>query len=318
MTLLIIFGVGCALIASAIIWGGPKPIAPLASINDPFKTVDFSDLPRPVTYAARDGTKLAYRLYAATAQANNAKVSGSVILIHGSSASSASLHVLAKAYQQAGINAYSLDMRGHGDSGVKGHIDYIGQLEDDVVDFINAIKPARPLTMTGLSAGGGFTLRFAGSAAQNLVDDYVLLAPFISQDDITYRPDSGGWVSVGLPRIVALSILNGIGVRLWNDLEVTRFALNDVGRATLTPAYQFNLAVNFRPLRDFAANMKAVKQPIRIIAGESDESFFADKYEASLKAQNLAWPVKLIPGVGHIGVSLDQAALKEIIALKAP
>ena len=35
-----------ALIA-ALAFGGPKPIAPLASINAPFKNVDFSDVPAP-------------------------------------------------------------------------------------------------------------------------------------------------------------------------------------------------------------------------------------------------------------------------------
>lgn len=33
--------------AAAIAWGGPRPIAPLASINEPFAKVDFSTAPAP-------------------------------------------------------------------------------------------------------------------------------------------------------------------------------------------------------------------------------------------------------------------------------
>ncbi len=61
---------------------------------------------------------------------------------------------------------------------------------------------AQPATLAGFSSGGGFALRFAGSDRQKLFSNYLLLSPFISQNAPTYRPNSGGWVSVGLPRFV--------------------------------------------------------------------------------------------------------------------
>ena len=103
-------------------------------------------------------------------------------------------------------------MRGHGDSGSKGQIAYVGQLDDDLEDFMRSVQPARPATLAGFSAGGGFALRVAAGERQTLFDQYLLLSPFISQDAPTYRPDSGGWVSVGMPRIVALSLLDAVGV----------------------------------------------------------------------------------------------------------
>jgi pimeloyl-ACP methyl ester carboxylesterase len=42
------------------------------------------------------------------------------------------MHELAKAFAAAGYAAYALDIRGHGDSGDKGKIAYVGQLEDAV------------------------------------------------------------------------------------------------------------------------------------------------------------------------------------------
>ena len=175
------------LLALAVVFGGPQPPPPMESINAPFRSVDLSDLALLKRYTARDGARLAFRAYAPTAS----PAKGSAVLIHGSSASSSSLHPLAKGLAQAGYAVYALDMRGHGESGPKGQITYIGQLEDDVEDFLEAVQPAGPRTLVGLSAGGGFALRFAASSRQQPFDQYVLLAPFIHRDAPTYRP--GVW-----------------------------------------------------------------------------------------------------------------------------
>jgi non-heme chloroperoxidase len=119
----------CA-VALAIAFGGPSQPAPMNSISNPFKNVDYSDLPAAKHFAARDGTNLAYRAYSAAGSAK-----GSVVLVHGSAAGGDSMHVLAKAFAAAGYTAYALDIRGHGESGNKGHIGYVGQLEDDLEDF---------------------------------------------------------------------------------------------------------------------------------------------------------------------------------------
>eukprot|EP01034_Spumella_vulgaris_P017582 gene17582-22420_t len=53
-------------LAAAIAWGGPKNIPPLASINNPFKDVDYSNVPPAQRYTARDGTSLAWHGYSPT------------------------------------------------------------------------------------------------------------------------------------------------------------------------------------------------------------------------------------------------------------
>src|SRR4051794_26331771 len=121
--LLICLGVVVAIFASAMIFGGPGTPHPMESINDPFGSVDFSDLPPLAEFAARDGTKLAYRPYSSTAAIPG---KGSVVLIHGSSATSSSMHPMAKAFSAAGYPTFALDVRGHGASGRKGQIAYIG------------------------------------------------------------------------------------------------------------------------------------------------------------------------------------------------
>ena len=155
----ICLGLVVAIFALAIILGGPGKPHPMGSITDPFTSVDFSDLPQMSRLTARDGTKLAYRFYA---PATSAPSKGSVVLIHGSSATSSSMHPMAKALSAAGFVTYALDIRGHGGSGRKGQIAYIGQLEDDLTDFMKAVSPRPPVTLAGFSSGGGFALRFAG------------------------------------------------------------------------------------------------------------------------------------------------------------
>ncbi len=316
LTVLALGGLAVALVtalAAAIVFGGPSEPVPMASINDPFKSVDLADLPALRRFPARDASPLAFRTYLPT-QATPGTPRGSVVLVHGSSADSRSLHVLARALAGAGYTAYALDMRGHGASGSKGLIDHVGQLEDDIEDFMRALQPLRPVTLVGFSSGGGFALRVAASERQRLFEHYLLLSPFIGQDAPSYRPDSGGWVSVGVPRIVALSLLNAAGVHAFDDLPVTRFALNDVAKAMLTPQYSFALAQNFRPLPDWGASIRAAAQPMALVAGRDDEAFHAERFEAIFADAGRPVPVTLLPGVGHIGLTLDPVAVAAVVS----
>ncbi len=298
-------------VATAIALGGPGTPKPLASINDPFKSVDFSDLPPLLRYKAADGADLAYRAYAPHVGASQ---KGSVVLVHGSSGSSNSMHVVAKALANAGYSTYALDIRGHGASGPKGHIAYVGQLEDDLASFVQAVPQAKPSTLIGFSSGGGFVLRFAGSPRQDLFQRYVLLSPFLGSRAPSYRPNSGGWVDVGIPRIVGLMALNRLGVHAFNELPVINFALDDESKKLLTPTYSFTLATNFGPQQDVEANIKAVHQAVRVVAGASDEAFETDKLEGFFRQQGQAWPVTLLPGIDHIGLTLNASAVNAIVA----
>jgi alpha-beta hydrolase superfamily lysophospholipase len=298
-----------AIAGLAIAFGGPGKPSAMPSINDPFNSMDFSDLPKVSYFMARDTTKLAFRTYPAAGSG----VKGSVVLVHGSSASGSSMHVMAKGFAAAGYTAYTLDIRGHGASGIKGRVAYVGQLEDDMEDFAHAIKLAQPSTLVGFSSGGGFVLRFAGSSKQKLFSNYLLLTPFISQDAATSRLDSGGWASVGVPRIIAISFLNGFGVHAFNDLPVIRFALTKENAKFLTPDYSFALAQNFRPERDYQANIRAIRQPVRVLVGQNDEVFFADRFTSIFKEAGKDIPVTILAGVDHISLTLNPIAVQTAV-----
>src|SRR5213078_1021997 len=165
-------------VAAAIAFGGPTQPVPMQSVSDPFKGVDFSDVPPIQRYPARDGTQLAYRAY----RPAHGTSKGFVALVHGSSARSVSVHPLAKGLAQAGYVVHALDVRGHGESGERGQITFVGQLEDDLEDFMKATKAPGKKSLVGFSAGGGFVLRFAADARRGLFDNYVLLSPFLGLD----------------------------------------------------------------------------------------------------------------------------------------
>lgn len=303
---------------AAVTFGGPDMPPPMPGIGDRYRSIDFSGLPPLRYFEADDGEPLAYRAYGPA----SVHAQGSVVLIHGSSGSSNGMHPLAKGLAGAGYAVFSLDIRGHGASGTPGTIAYVGQLEDDLAAFMRQVAPVTPSVLAGFSAGGGFALRFAGSERQAMFDGYLLMSPFLSEDAPTLRPGGGGWVNVGMPRMLALSVLNALGIRRFNDLPVVRFALNKEAQAMLTPAYSFSLASNFRPLRDYKRNIEAVRRPCAIIAGIDDDVFYTDRLEPVFRALGQSWPVTLLPGISHADLVLNakavSATVRAIAALGMP
>ena len=184
-----------AMIATPIKWP-PE----LTSISVTARAVDRGDMPGLQRFHARDGTELAYRHYPAQGPASGQ----AAVLVHGSSGSSVAVHALAKALAARGVETWAPDIRGHGASGTRGDIVYLGQLEDDMSDFVAEIRktnPTAPLTLLGHSSGGGFALRIAGSSIQNLFARTVLLSPYLGYDAPSSRQDAGGWAEPGHPAL---------------------------------------------------------------------------------------------------------------------
>jgi non-heme chloroperoxidase len=309
--MLIFFGVIIIVILATLglMLGLGKPVAPkpMESISDPFRSADYSNLPPNQFIIARDGTRLAYRHYGSL----KPKALGSVVLVHGSSARSLSMHPLAKALSQAGWEAYALDIRGHGESGVKGQVAYVGQLEDDLQDFMAKGMGPSPKMLVGFSSGGGFALRVAGSERQNLFDGYLLLSPYLSHEASTSHHDGGGWVGVGVPRIIALTILNKWGLRVFNDLPVLAFALAPKEAGVLTPSYSYNLWNSFRPHDDYRQDMLLAKRPMAVLAGKEDEVFWAGKFAEEFGVNDKV-QVTLVPGLNHVGLVLDLRGIQAV------
>jgi alpha-beta hydrolase superfamily lysophospholipase len=301
-----------ALVLAALIATPVRRLPELGSISDARKSVDFSALPALERFQARDGTALGFRHY----PASGPKAERAAIVIHGSSGSSGTtIHALSAALAARGVETFAIDIRGHGASGTRGDIGYVGQLEDDLADFVTVVRkttPSAPLTLIGHSSGGGFALRVAGSPIQNLFARTVLLAPYLGYNAPTNQPNSGGWASADIPRIVALMLLQRIGIDCCDALPVVAFAVPPNSAKTLVPAYTERLRSNFGVHRDFRTDLAAATKPLTIISGAADELMLADKYAEAVRGVTPPVNVKLIDGVNHMGIVSSPAAISII------
>jgi alpha-beta hydrolase superfamily lysophospholipase len=300
-----------ALVITAMVATPLVPPPELQSISKTARAVDRSTMPPLARFPARDGTQLAYRHYPARGPAT-----GSIaILVHGSSGSSPAAHALADALAAHGVETYAPDIRGHGGSGTRGDIAYIGQLEDDLADLVAVVRtntPSAPLTLIGHSAGGGFALRVAGSPIQSLFERTVLLAPYLGYAAPTNRPDSGGWASGDVRRILALLALHRVGINWFDALPMVAFAVPPNSKNALVSAYTERLRSNFGVNRDFRTDLAAAGRPLTIFAGAEDELMLSDKYPDAIRAVAPSAEVKLIAGVNHMGVVSTPSAVNEI------
>lgn len=298
-----------ALLLGALIAAPLRAPPELASISAARKSIDFSTLPELSRFQARDGTALAYRHYQAHAPATDRIA----IVVHGSSGSSqGSVHTLALALAARGVQTYAVDIRGHGASGNRGDIAYLGQLEDDMADLVGEIRkanPTAPLTLIGHSSGGGFALRVAGSPIQNLFARTVLLAPYLGYDAPSSRSNSGGWANPDIPRFIALSVLRGIGLPWAESLPAIAFAVPPNSTQRLTATYSYRLMRNFAASRDFRADLAAATKPVMIFSGSADELIISDKFHEAVGDRAA---VRIIDGIDHMGIVGNPAAVSII------
>jgi alpha-beta hydrolase superfamily lysophospholipase len=281
----------------------------LTSISDARKSIDLSALPPSERFQARDGTELAYRHYPARAPATEPIA----IVVHGSSGSSrGGIHVLSTALAARGAETYAVDVRGHGASGTRGDIAYLGQLEDDLADLVGVIRkvhPTAPLTLIGHSSGAGFALRVAGSPIQHLFARTVLLAPYLGYDAPSSRPNSGGWAYADVPRFIALTLLRRLGLCFAESLPAIAFAVPPNSTDRLTATYSYRLLRNFGVSQDYRGDLATAPRPVTIFAGAADELILSDRLRDAVGERAT---IRIIDGVNHMGIVSDPGAVSVI------
>jgi pimeloyl-ACP methyl ester carboxylesterase len=288
--------------------------APFAPIQEGAMKLDMSGQPALSRFQARDGTWLAYRIYPAAGGARS-KVA---ILAHGSSASSDEMNPMAKALAGAGVTAVAFDARGHGASGGRGDIGYIGQMEHDLADLLDhlgADHPQAAFQLLGHSLGAGFAARIAGTALGAKFERFVLIAPFLGAQAPTSGQGNKAWASPDIPRILALAFLQRFGITLGQSLPVIAFANDPAAGKYVTSIYSYRLLFSYGP--DF--NWKATKATIaaaaakmRVISGADDELMLGAALTRELAP--LGVEVKLLAGLDHMATVYDSAALAAIVA----
>jgi non-heme chloroperoxidase len=319
---LLFWGAG---VAGLITFGTAKPPAAAPVITEPFSTIDEDALPELRRYQARDGARLSYREYRAVGQQV-------AVLVHGSAGSSVDMHPLALALQRVGVTVLVPDLRGHGANRPHDDIAYVGQLDDDLADFISRKKPDFPnsvWTALGFSSGAAFALRIAAEAPMHQAfDRYVLVSPYLRYNAPSVRsPDSGAkreasasapaesqsWAAVSTGRIIGLTILNHFGVHFWDGLPVLAFPVPaNVDSATQT--YSWRMQRNFGADDDYLADIRRAARPVQVFVGGSDELLDAEKLKIEFHSQRPDLPVFIVSGLGHSDMVTHPDAIRALVA----
>lgn len=252
----------------------------------------------PVTFVARDGVKLAVRVH-------GGQGGPLVVVVHGSGGHGAGYDWLgARIAAQTGAQVLVPDLRGHGvNPAPKGDVAYIGQLEDDLADLIAQYRRSgQKLLLLGHSSGGGLVVRYAGGAYGDTVDGAVLLAPFLKYNAPTMRPNAGGWARPLTRRLIGLSMLNMLGVKVLNGMTAIAFNLPDGALAEqMAAGYSYRMNTSFSPRSAYLKDVAALP-PFVVIAGQDDEAFLADQYQPVMGAVTGNGRYHILDGVSHLDV----------------
>ena len=308
-----------SLMGALLVFGKARALTVSPTFGHQFRTVDYSNLPAVEYYQARDGVSLAYRSY--LAPQTGAGTQRVAVLIHGASDSSAGMHVVARALLQEGITSYVPDLRGHGANQPHGDIRYPGQLEDDLMDFMKAVRPRHSQAqwiLIGFSAGGGFALRIDGSEQGSMFDRYLLLAPGLRFDGPTARPlasqdkDVQRVVAPYTGRLIAITLLQKAGLHWFDGLPVLAFAVPDSKR--FTASYSMRLLENFAPHDDYLADIRKMHRPAVVLVGSNDEFLLAEQFAPVFQSQHVNVEIQILPGLGHLDMVTSPEAMRAITA----
>lgn len=312
---LLLLAVGFAAVVALVASPPPPPPPP----RDGFGFAEIAgtdalvDVPAPRRFSARDGERLAYRLY-------DAPTDRTLIFLHGSSYHGAGYHTLAAAFSAAGVAKVVLpNLRGHYLSGARrGDVDYVGQLEDDLADliaFLQAQGNGTVFFLGGHSSGAGLAIRFAGSRHAASVSGYLLLAPVIPTSGTLRNGDAGGWSVLHRRRLVGLLLANAFGIRGLNGLPILAFNKPvELWDGTETLVYSYRLNASYHPRADFGADLKALPKRTLVVVGERDEAVDASALVDLFNRDAPQVEIWLAPNLGHFAIFADPGALRQLAA----
>lgn len=268
-----------------------------------------------VHFTARDGATLFARRFGEEAPVT-------VLLLHGVTSESSRFAATGETlHDLTGAQVIALDLRGHGNSeGKSGDVDYIGQYEDDVADVLAALRAQQPegrVILAGHSMGGGVALRFALLEDAPSVDGYLLFAPHLGANSPTVpTPAAEGEESAGaeaaqsepflklhIPRLLGLTMLNGVGIRPLNGLATMFFNLPP----GFTSVYSYRAMINSSPA-EYQPPLEAVDKPLLVLVGSNDEAFVAAQFPPTVTAHSDG-EVIIFDGETHDGIYNNPSAL---------
>jgi|TARA_B110000114_G_C15081231_1_gene394112 non-heme chloroperoxidase len=243
-----------------------------------------------MTYVARDGALLAYDNF----HISDAKAT--IVFLHGSTYNSRRYANIAKVLNKEGFSACLTNWRGHGASeGRSGSVDYIGQLEDDLADFISHYQQIndRPLVLAGHSAGAVICLRYIDKYGCKEISAVNFIAPAISGpiETVRYNHAAAKWqyklsyyrpakpvlpapkqAMAYAPRFKALTFIVSKFVPFMRHKPILNFPANErmaklEGRVL---NYSYNLMLSCS-INNYPRAFNKISVPVLLICGHNDE-----------------------------------------------
>jgi pimeloyl-ACP methyl ester carboxylesterase len=213
------------------------------------------------------------------------------------------------------------DLRGHGANRPHGDVAYVGPLDDDMEDFVQAVKPVyrgKRWTLLGFSSGAGFALRISGDPQGKEFDRYILLSPFLRYEAPTARQDAARpkddahWYSVSVKRIVGLSILGSFGIHHFDGLPVISFPVPD-NLESVTASYSLRMQENFEPHKNYRADIWNSHRPMLVFVGGADELFYPEQFSNVFHSEWPDVPVTIIAGMTHSDMITKPLAIQTAV-----
>ena len=256
----------------------------------------------------RDNTPLVVRHYPSDAAC-------ALLFIHGSGTESRYLsHLASFLADNQYAEVYTPDLRGHGKNlGPRGDIEYLGQYDDDLTDLVLQIRKNKQCVLIGgHSSGGGLALRYAGQPNVAQVDGYIFFAPYVHHSAPTVKPNSGGWVTVSIPRIIGIQLLRRFGIKHFDEQKVLIFNRQEFLKNDLQlESYSYRLLMSLSA-DDYKHAIQSINKPSILFVGSEDESFFADKFESTFASAKVPVDVHVLNGVKHLDVVNSQSAHEKL------
>lgn len=309
----VMVGLVSALLMLSMLSGDPQFAAPLEASPADLEAAGISFeqkfFAETRSFPLADGTAL-------SAQVLSADSPTTVLYLHGILGASFLLNESAGMLREAlGARVVALDLRGHGMSGGKpGDTDYLGQYEDDVAEVIGQLRAEKPggrLILAGHSMGGGIALRYAEKAGLPPVDGYLLLAPHLGWESPTTRKEATAadarFAQLHIPRLLALHLLNAVGVTPFNGLRIMFFNLPP---ELPLRSYSYRALLGGTP-DDYRKALAAVEVPLLLVVGSRDEAFVASEYEGVMRQWSQG-SFALVPDAKHNSLTRDSRAMAHI------
>jgi pimeloyl-ACP methyl ester carboxylesterase len=238
--------------------------------------------------------------------------------VHGSTYHGAGYHALASFISLSGAAKVVLpNLRGHFQSGRRrGDIDYIGQLEDDLVDLIQFLRSENlegPITLGGHSSGGGLAIRFAGGARPDTVSSYLLLSPIIPTSPAVKDGTAGGWTTLHRRRLYGLLTLNAIGIHGFDALPIIAFNKPvKYWDGTETLSYSYRLNVSYHPRFRYANDIQSLGNKALVLVGADEEAVDPEALRAPFLSSAPRSRVAILAHINHFGIFTDPGVLQQI------